>query len=55
MKEMVCDKTCRRHALITILGITALMLLMLMSIAGAAPFAYITKYDDTTSVISSSD
>jgi YVTN family beta-propeller protein len=56
MKEMVCGKTHRVKSLITALAFTALALLMLMSIANAAPFAYITNYDDnTTSVIDTSN
>ncbi|AKB74355.1 hypothetical protein MSLAZ_1094 [Methanosarcina lacustris Z-7289] len=48
MNEMTCDKTHRGHALITFLGITTLVLLMLVSITGAAPFAYISNVDDNT-------
>jgi YVTN family beta-propeller protein len=44
MKENKCDIT-RGQSLKKILGITALVLLMLVSIAGAAPFAYITNGD----------
>ena len=55
MKEMLCDKTRRVHALITILGIFALASTMLISIAGASQFVYVTNYDDnTTSVIDTS-
>ncbi len=43
MKKIKFDKTCRRHFLIKALGITALALLMLVSITGAAPFAYIVN------------
>ena len=36
MNEAKCDKASRKHTIITVLGITALALLMLVSIAGAA-------------------
>lgn len=36
MKETTYDKSCRRHAIIAILGITLLVLLMVVSIAAAA-------------------
>ncbi len=36
MNETKCDKAGRKHTIITVLGITALVLLMLVSIAGAA-------------------
>ena len=45
MKETKCDITYKGHALKKVLGITALVLLMLVSIAGAEPFAYITNGD----------
>jgi len=52
MKEMKHDETQRDYALIRSLGIVMLVLLMLMSIAGAAPFAYITNnYASNISVI----
>jgi YVTN family beta-propeller protein len=44
MKEITCYKTLRGHTLIKVLGTTALVLLMLVSIAGAVP-AYITNYE----------
>ena len=47
MEKGLCDQTRRGPTLITILGITPLTLLILMSIAGAAPILrwppYITK------------
>ena len=52
MKETICGRTHGRHAFIKVLGITALALFMLVSIAGAAPYAYITNgTDNTASVI----
>ena len=48
MKEMKRDETRKEHTLIKVLGITAVALLMLVSIAEAAPFAYIT--DDYSNV-----
>ena len=36
MNKAKCDKASRKHTIITVLGITALVLLMLVSIAGAA-------------------
>ncbi len=52
MKETTYNKIPGGHVLIIILGITVLAFLMLASVAGAVPFAYITNYDDnTTSVI----
>jgi YVTN family beta-propeller protein len=45
MGKMNCDKTYRGQTFKKALGITALALLMLVSIAGAAPFAYITNGD----------
>ena len=52
MKLIKHDETRREQTLFKTLGITALALLMLVSIAGAAPFAYITNYlDNTVSVI----
>lgn len=52
LKETTYDKISGGHVLIIILGITVLAFLMLASVAGAVPFAYITNYDDnTTSVI----
>ena len=45
-------KVCREYFLIKALGITALAFLMLISIAGAAPYVYITNiHDDTVTVI----
>lgn len=44
MKEMKFDKKCKGHNLITFLGIIVLALAMLVNIAGAAPYAYITNY-----------
>jgi len=41
MKEMICEKTSRGHISIKILGFIMLALLILVSIAGAAPYAYI--------------
>ena len=49
---MKLDETRRVYSLIGILGITLMFFLMLVSIAGASPFAYITNTDDgTVSVI----
>ncbi|HII90637.1 MAG TPA: PKD domain-containing protein [Methanosarcina sp.] len=49
---MKLDETLRVYSLIGVLGITLMFFLMLVSIAGASPFAYITNYnDDTVSVI----
>lgn len=42
------NETQRGYALIGVLGITVLKLLMLVSIAGAAPFAYITNLNSNT-------
>ena len=36
MNEAKCDKASRKHTIMTVLGITALALLMLVGIAGAA-------------------
>ncbi len=38
MKKMSCDKASREHIHTMALGITMLVFLMLMNIAGAAPF-----------------
>lgn len=55
MKEIVCDKTHRIYTFIKVLGTTALVLFMLISIAGATPFAYITNWgSNTVSVIDTS-
>ena len=43
MEEITYDKKYREHTLIRILGITALAILILMDVAGAAPFAYVTS------------
>jgi len=51
MGKMICNKMRTCHSLITVLGMTALVLLMLVSISGTEPFAYITNYDDTASII----
>ena len=52
MEKITSIKTYRGHALIKILGLMALVLLMLVSIAGASPFAYITNtFDNNVSVI----
>ena len=49
MAEMICS---RGHFLRKVLGITALVLLMQVGIAGAMPFAYIPNSgDNTVSVI----
>jgi len=49
---MKLDETRRVYPLIGILGITLMFFLMLVNIAGASPFAYITNYDSgTVSVI----
>jgi len=49
---MKLDETRRVYSLIGILGLTLMFFLMLVSIAGASPFAYITNYNsDTVSVI----
>ena len=46
MDEFKHDKTQRGYALIGVLGITVLALLMMVSIVGAEPFAYVTSYGD---------
>jgi len=46
MKEIKYDKTRGGHSLIKPLGITVLAILMLVGIAGAAPYAYITNDND---------
>ncbi|AKB19431.1 disaggregatase related repeat-containing protein [Methanosarcina sp. WWM596] len=46
MKEKKRDETQRGYALIRILGLPMLVLLMLASVAGANPYAYITDSDD---------
>ena len=52
MKEKKSDETQRRHIFIKYAGIMVLALFMLVSIAGAAPFAYVTNNgDNTVSVI----
>ena len=52
MKEMTLDKKCRGNTPMKILCMMTLTLLMLVNIAGAAPFAYITNMgNNTTSVI----
>ena len=52
MKETICGRAHGRHAFIKVLGITVLGFLMLVSLAGAVPYAYITNSgDDTISVI----
>ena len=43
MKGTKCNKTFRGQTFNKTLGITALAFLMLVSIAGASPFAYITN------------
>ncbi len=48
MKKIKCVGMCRGHTFKIALGITALALLMLVSIAGAAPFAYITNGDSNS-------
>jgi len=45
MEKIKSNKTFRRHFLIKALGITALAFLMLVSIVGAAPFAYVINND----------
>ena len=46
------DETQRKHTFIKYVGITVLAFLMLVSVVGAAPFAYITNtVSDTVSVI----
>jgi len=47
MKETTSDKTHIGHTLIIALGITTLAILMLASIVGAAPFAYITNFGNS--------
>ncbi len=42
MKEMRRDEIQRGYSLITVLGITVLVLLLLVNTAGAAPFAYVS-------------
>ncbi|MDY0130049.1 MAG: PKD domain-containing protein [Methanosarcina vacuolata] len=51
MKEIIYNKTHRKHTLIKTFGMTALALLMLVSIAGAAPFAYVVDWDKNFVVI----
>jgi S-layer protein (TIGR01567 family) len=52
MKEIANHDTHRKHTHLKSLGIMALAFLMLVSIVGAAPFAYITNTgDNTVSVI----
>ena len=52
MKEMTFDKKCSGNTSLKILCTMTLTLLMLVNIAGAAPFAYITNIgSNTTSVI----
>ncbi len=48
MNKMKCGKMCRGQTFKIALGITALALLMLVGIAGAAPFAYITNGDSNS-------
>jgi beta propeller repeat protein len=48
MKEMLCAKTHRDNTFIKVSGITALALLMLVSIAGAVPYAFITNQESNT-------
>jgi len=45
---MKLDETRRVYSLIGVLGITLMFFLMLVSIAGASPYAYITNMDDDT-------
>ena len=52
MKQVTNNKASRGHALLKALGITILALLILASIAGAEPYAYITNAgSNTVSVI----
>ncbi|MCO5384235.1 MAG: PKD domain-containing protein [Methanosarcina barkeri] len=52
MKKITCDKTHRGCVLMKAFGIPVLVLLMLVNITGAVPFAYITNSaNDTVSVI----
>src|SRR5690606_37294063 len=51
MKEILRCKTHKRPSFVKVFGITTLVLLMLISIAGAAPFAYITHQSGTVSVL----
>ncbi|MDR7667257.1 PKD domain-containing protein [Methanosarcina sp. Z-7115] len=52
MKKITCDETHRGCVLMKAFGIPVLVLLMLVSITGAVPFAYITNSaNDTISVI----
>ena len=48
MTEAKIDKTCRGYTLIKALGIMILALSLLVSIAGATPFAYIANWDSNT-------
>jgi len=48
MKGKKCDKIFRGQNLNKILGITALAFLLLVSIAGASPFAYITNQESNS-------
>ena len=41
MKEIECDKKHRKHVFLKILGVGVLVLFVLVSIAGAVPFAYV--------------
>jgi YVTN family beta-propeller protein len=45
MKEITCNKPYRKHTLLKAFGITILAFLLLVSIAGAAPFAYVINGD----------
>jgi YVTN family beta-propeller protein len=44
MDKVKFAKASRKHTIITVLGITSLALLMLVNIAGAAPYVYISNY-----------
>ena len=45
MKKPTSDKSSRNHTIITVLGITALVFLMLVSITGCVSFAGIPNAD----------
>ena len=52
MRQVTNNKASRGHTLLKALGITILTLLILVSIAGAEPYAYITNTgSNTVSVI----
>lgn len=52
MKKIISDKTYKGHSLIKVLVITVIALEILVSIAGAAPFAYITSWGEGSGILS---